>query len=160
MRSCSSAGGRVITMAASSVAQVRQLVYVAAQMLPEGATQAPNRRPTPSALYRANAEDPLSFEVARDAFYHDCSDDLVNEAVAHLRVVPASAKGAPSDVPAAWRNIPSAYVVCTDDHMLHPDDQRDMAAQAGEVFELHSSHSPFFSHPAELADIISRYVHR
>jgi pimeloyl-ACP methyl ester carboxylesterase len=126
-------------------------------MLPEGESQAPNHRPTPSALYRANTIEPLPYEVARDAFYHDCPEDLAREAAAHLRVVPASAKGAASTVPAAWRTIPSTYVVCTDDHMLPTDDQRDMAAQAGEVFEIFSSHSPFFSHPAEVAEIIRAY---
>jgi pimeloyl-ACP methyl ester carboxylesterase len=83
---------------------------------------------------------------------------LGREALTHLRVVPATARGAASTVPAAWRTIPSTYIVCTDDHMLHPDDQRDMATQAGEVFELSSSHSPFFSHPAEVARIIARYA--
>jgi hypothetical protein len=63
-------------------------------------------------------------------------------------------------VPAAWRSISSAYVVCTDDHTIHPDDQRDMAMQASEVHELDSSHSPFFSHPDELAAIIASYACR
>jgi len=155
-----SRGGQVITMAASGSAKVRRLVYVAAQMLPEGATRAPNHRRTPGALSLAEIEGPPSVEAARDTYYHDCPDELVREAVAHLRVVPASAKGAASTVPAAWRAIPSAYVVCTDDHMIHPDDQRDMAGQATEIFELSSSHSPFFSHPVELAVIIGRYVQR
>ncbi|HVB04983.1 MAG TPA: alpha/beta fold hydrolase [Acidimicrobiales bacterium] len=155
-----SRGGRVITMAAAGSDKVRRLVYVAAQMLPEGATRAPHHRPTPAALSLAEIDGLPPLEAARDAYYHDCPEDLVREAVARLRVVPAGAKGAASSAPAAWRTIPSAYVVCTDDHMIHPDDQRDMARQAGDVFELPSSHSPFFSHPAELAEIIAAYARR
>jgi pimeloyl-ACP methyl ester carboxylesterase len=151
-----SRGGRVITMAAGGHDNVRRLVYVAAQMLPEGATEAPNRRPMRNTVSRAGPDGMLSLEEARYVFYHDCSEDLVRQAVARQRVVPASARGSSATTRAAWRDFPSTYVVCTDDHTIHPDDQRDMATQATDVYELHSSHSPFFSRPRELAEIIGR----
>jgi pimeloyl-ACP methyl ester carboxylesterase len=150
-----SRGGRVITTAAAGRSDVCQLVYVAAQMLPEGATEAPNRRPMPTTVSRAEPDGRLSVEAARSAFYHDCPESLVQQAVARQRVVPANARGSATTGRAAWRDIPSAYVVCTDDHTIHPDDQRDMATNAQAVFELHSSHSPFFSCPTDLAAIIA-----
>jgi pimeloyl-ACP methyl ester carboxylesterase len=41
--------------------------------------------------------------------------------------------------------------------MIHPDNQREMAAAAGaEVVEWPSSHSPFLSHPDLVADLVAR----
>lgn len=61
---------------------------------------------------------------------------------------------------AAWRTIPTTYVVCADDRMIHPDTQREMAAAAAaagaEVLEWPSSHSPFLSHPDLVADLVAR----
>ena len=62
-----------------------------------------------------------------------------------------------TDAVAAWRTIPTTYVVCAEDRMIHPDTQREMAAAAGaEVVEWPSSHSPFLSHPDLVADLVAR----
>jgi len=59
---------------------------------------------------------------------------------------------------AAWQGIPASYVVCTDDHAIHPDLQRRMAAQAEEVFVMDSDHSPFLSYPRETAELLAGIV--
>jgi hypothetical protein len=58
--------------------------------------------------------------------------------------------------------IPHSYVVCTRDNAVRPDLQRRLIREIDAVstaptktFELDSSHSPFLSHPHELADAIS-----
>ena len=52
---------------------------------------------------------------------------------------------------AGWREMPSAYVVCSNDHSFSPELQEQFATRAGTVERLATGHSPFFSMPAELA---------
>lgn len=151
-----SRAGRVITTAASGSAAVRRLIYVAGFLLDPGQPFVPLRPKTPRERERTRPDRDLDPEVAREIFYHDVPEDLFREAVRHLRTVPASALHQPgSPLPAAWRSIPSTYVVCTDDHHVDPGDQREMARRARDVVEVHSSHSPFLSVPGVLAQIIA-----
>ena len=58
-------------------------------------------------------------------------------------------------VEAPWRTIPSTYVVCTQDNAIPVELQRDVfAPRAEQVVELEASHSPFFSQPEAVADIL------
>jgi hypothetical protein len=154
-----SRAGRVITTAASGCAAVQRLIYVAGFMLDPGEPFVP-RHPKPAGdRERTRPDRDLDPEMAREIFYHDVPEELFREAVRHLRVVPASALHQPRSArPAAWRSIPSTYVVCTDDHHIDPDDQREMARRASEVVEIHSSHAPFLSVPGALAAIIAERV--
>jgi hypothetical protein len=63
-----------------------------------------------------------------------------------------------TSVPPAWSLYPTTYVVTAQDHGVNPDDQRAMAAKAGDVVELDTSHSPFLSQPRQVADIIAERV--
>ncbi|HEV7655160.1 MAG TPA: alpha/beta fold hydrolase [Mycobacteriales bacterium] len=60
-----------------------------------------------------------------------------------------------TDLVAAWKTVPSTYVLTTDDRAVHPEDQRIMARNAGAVVEIATSHSPFLSRPDLVADIIA-----
>ena len=55
----------------------------------------------------------------------------------------------------AWRDIASTYVVCEQDRAIVPDAQRMMAARATEVRSWATSHSPFFSRPELLVDLLT-----
>jgi pimeloyl-ACP methyl ester carboxylesterase len=56
----------------------------------------------------------------------------------------------------AWRDVPATYVVCAQDKALPPELQRDLfAPRADEVIEWQTSHSPFFSQPAVVADLLA-----
>ena len=58
---------------------------------------------------------------------------------------------------AAWRSKPSHYLVATDDHMIPPPAQRQMAQRAGaEVAETSGSHAVYVSRPQEVARIIQQ----
>ena len=142
-------------MAASGTAKVSRLVYIAAMMLAEGESQPPGDHPSALSSVQPLPSGVLSAHDAREIFYHDVPAELADEAIRRLRPVPASAKGAASSEPASWRHIRSTYVVCSDDHCLHPDSQRTMASSAAASYELPSSHSPFLSKPKELAEIIA-----
>ena len=55
----------------------------------------------------------------------------------------------------AWKTKPSHYLVATDDHMIPPPAQRQMAARAGaKVTETSGSHAVYVSRPAEVARLI------
>jgi len=58
---------------------------------------------------------------------------------------------------AAWRSKPSHYLVATDDHMIPPPAQRQMAQRAGaEVAETSGSHAVYVSRPREVARVIEQ----
>jgi pimeloyl-ACP methyl ester carboxylesterase len=95
-------------------------------------------------------------EKAPALFYHDCDPADVEWAVARLRPSPTNSLDPPPlDYPVAWRELPSTYIVCTDDRMLPPDAQRAMAARAGAQLEIASGHSPFLVKAPELADMLA-----
>ena len=56
---------------------------------------------------------------------------------------------------AAWKSKPSQYLVATDDHMIPPPAQRQMAQRAGaQVTETPGSHAVYVSRPEEVARTI------
>jgi pimeloyl-ACP methyl ester carboxylesterase len=57
----------------------------------------------------------------------------------------------------AWKVKPSFYLVATDDRMIPPPAQRQMAKRAGStVVETKGSHAVYVSKPAAVADIIEK----
>jgi len=57
----------------------------------------------------------------------------------------------------AWKSKPTFYLVATDDHMIPPPAQRQMAERAGaKVTESPGSHSVFISHPDTVAQLIKQ----
>ena len=57
--------------------------------------------------------------------------------------------------PPAWTQMPSTYVVCTDDRAVHPDTQREMAKHADDRVVWDTSHSPMLSRPDIVADLLA-----
>ncbi|WP_127507635.1 alpha/beta fold hydrolase [Actinoplanes solisilvae] len=64
--------------------------------------------------------------------------------------------------PARFGSVPHSYVVCSEDMVVRPALQRRIVRELDQisagpttVVELPATHSPFLSHPAELADVIA-----
>ncbi|KAL5042641.1 hypothetical protein BDW71DRAFT_136851 [Aspergillus fruticulosus] len=59
-----------------------------------------------------------------------------------------------------WQRIPSTYILCEEDRALPLQSQEMMAAKLGTdlTYRLKSSHSPFFSMPDHLADVLEDLV--
>jgi pimeloyl-ACP methyl ester carboxylesterase len=58
-------------------------------------------------------------------------------------------------VNAAWKSIPSWYIVSTEDQAINPDTERYYAKRINaKTTEIKSSHVPFLSHPKEVAKVI------
>jgi pimeloyl-ACP methyl ester carboxylesterase len=55
---------------------------------------------------------------------------------------------------AAWRTIPSTYVVCERDDAIPLWVQESMAERASRVLRMGAAHAPFLSRPAQLAGVL------
>lgn len=94
-------------------------------------------------------------DAAREVFYGDCSEQIAQAAINRLRpqsVYPAIQPCSLAEFP----SVKTTYVVCSDDQMLRPEWSRRTASQrlGAELIELPGDHSPFYSRPAVLADVL------
>jgi pimeloyl-ACP methyl ester carboxylesterase len=160
-------GGSVATLGAIGARGVRHLIYIAAVVTEAGhptlsppASVPVKGRETlrPKVIIETDTTIVIDREVSLAAFYHDVEPSLARQAASRLRPFQKTGYAViETDAVAAWRTIPTTYVVCAQDRMIHPDNQRDMAAAAGaETVEWPSSHSPFLSHPDLVADLVAR----
>lgn len=160
-----SRGGVVI----SSVAEKRprklaKLVYVAAGLLREGELLRELMAQEGTSLilaHRVMADDGLSTtvrpEAIKDIFYGDCSDEDV--ALAELLLRPEPVRPAATHLrltPDNFHSVPRVYVECLRDRAIPLALQRRMhsALPCERVFQIDSDHSPFFSAPRRLAEIL------
>jgi pimeloyl-ACP methyl ester carboxylesterase len=134
-------GGIPATEGATGHPAVRRLVYLSAYMAdenehlggfePSGAE--PNIHPSADLDMVDGETLVVRPDRARDVFYHDCADP--ESAIEHLRGMSAVVLAqTPRSV--AWRDIPSTYVVTTDDRATAVGVQRELSKRAGEVFEI------------------------
>jgi len=153
-------GGAVITEAGSGNAKVKALVYVAAFAPDAGETlNGLIERFSPSPLGTAVAPDSAGFLfIDRTKFQSVFANDLSKEEASILsatqKPLAASIFGEPVKA-AAWTNVPSWYVVSTQDNSINPDLERFMAKRMGaKIKELKSSHVSFISNPSEISKVI------
>jgi hypothetical protein len=98
-------------------------------------------------------------EAIGPLFYGDCSAQDVALARGLLRPMPTAPPPIEPYRP-AWRDITSTYVVCNQDRAIDPAAQRVMAQRATEVHAWDTSHSPFFSRPDLVVDLLSVLARR
>jgi pimeloyl-ACP methyl ester carboxylesterase len=150
-----SLGGMVITEAAARCPErVASLVYVCAFLPGDGQSLADliGMPPTDSSV------TDMPPEAAIEIVYGCCDRDIAEAAVARRRPQPTAPFYEP--VSAAPDDLPRHYVVCSRDKRIPPDLQRRMAAEraTGEVVEIDTDHSPFFSATDELAGHLNRWA--
>jgi pimeloyl-ACP methyl ester carboxylesterase len=92
----------------------------------------------------------------RAVYYHDVDPDLAAEAMSRTR------RDAGDDEPwpfAAWPDVPTHFIVCTNDRFLEADWLRGVVRDrlGIEPDELASGHTPALSHPRELVDLMESY---
>lgn len=152
-------GGAVITEAAGDAPGVTRLIYLAAFQLEAGESCADANTPAPVPPDPALAAVPrgdylyVSEAAARHMFYGDCTEEQARAAAARITPEHVGTVTAPA-TRAAWRTIPSTYVVCRRDQAISADAQRAMARRADRSVEIDTDHSPMLSHPAELAALL------
>jgi pimeloyl-ACP methyl ester carboxylesterase len=94
-------------------------------------------------------------DLACAMFYGDCDEQTTKAAIDRLR--PQSAY--PAILPfslAEFPSVPTTYVVCSEDQILRPAWSRQTARErlGADVIELPGDHSPFYSRPDVLAEVL------
>jgi pimeloyl-ACP methyl ester carboxylesterase len=162
-----SMGGVAITQAAEDCPkQIRALVYVCAFLPRNGdslmiwATQDQGSMVNPSTTeQRADGTTVFKPEFSREAFYGNCSDDDVAFARSRLCAQSAEPLGMPVVTTAErWGRIPRHYIECARDRAIALGLQQQMqkGSPCRETFSIDTDHSPFFSAPKKLADVLLR----
>jgi len=153
-------GGAVITGAAAGNPNVRALVYVAAYAPDVGEPiGALNALFPPTALGTALTIDAAGFLYVditrfRDLFAADLPERQTRVLAVTQKPLAATAFGETLEQ-AAWRTIPSWFLVAREDQAINPDLERFMARRMGaRTSEISSSHVPFASHPNKVAELI------
>jgi pimeloyl-ACP methyl ester carboxylesterase len=99
----------------------------------------------------------LSWEAARQGFYHDLDEATARKAFDRLRPTSLTVftERCPID---RWPDVPSTYILMTEDRAVGQDWSRGVPRERihANLIELGGSHSPFYSRPAELADILAK----
>jgi pimeloyl-ACP methyl ester carboxylesterase len=152
-------GGAVITAAAAGSSNVSALVYIAAFGPEAGEPIGAYLEKYPSMLGEALRPDAAGFVYIDRAAFHDLFAKDLSKADADI----AAAAQKPvhgsvftsSPTAAAWKTIPSWYIVAQDDKAINPDLERFYAKRMGATTkEIRASHVVFISHPKEVARII------
>lgn len=149
--------GGVPTTEARLGANVKHLVYLGAFM-PDVGQALLNLLPPgplpPVVIAREDGATQVNLPIAVDTFYADCDAATAQWAVDHLRLHNSICNVTPVSR-ASWRDIPSTFIVLTEDHASPPFMQRELAKQATHVREMATSHSPFLSEPKALATMLA-----
>ncbi len=156
--------------------KISRIVYLSAFLCPDGKTAndyifSPAYLDDPLAkeFFQIASADPAGVRINLDnvdlvkaAFYTDCSDHDVSIAAKNvIPVCPAAGNVWVTQItPERFGSVPRAYIECLEDKALPLPVQRQMQADmstAGYEVATHAitaSHSPFFSKPEELADML------
>jgi pimeloyl-ACP methyl ester carboxylesterase len=149
----------VITGAAAGSPNVKALVYLAAFAPEAGEPLGTFGEKYPVALNSALQPDSAGFLYVdrarfRELFCADVPETDARVAAATQKPLHKSVFGASVPV-AAWKTIPSWYLVSQDDHAINPDLERFYAKRMGaKTSEVKSSHVAFISHP----DLVARLI--
>jgi pimeloyl-ACP methyl ester carboxylesterase len=151
-------GGAVATAAASSP-NVKALVYLAAFANDVDEPLGALLEKYPSKALTAFVPDSAGFLTIDRAKFHDIfAQDLLSSETAVMAVTqkPLSNSAFKATTSfAAWRNVPTWFIVAQHDNVINPDLERFFAKRMGATTtEINSSHVVFLSHPKEVAAVI------
>jgi pimeloyl-ACP methyl ester carboxylesterase len=152
-------GGAVITGAAAGNANVKALVYLAAFAPEAGERLGAYGEQYPAPLSSALKPDSAGFlYVDRARFHEDFCNDLSLDEAKVMATTQKPLNGsvfAASVDQAAWKTIPSWYVVSQEDRAINPDLERMYAKRMNaKTTEIKASHVAFISHPDEVTRVI------
>jgi pimeloyl-ACP methyl ester carboxylesterase len=154
-------GGAVITGAAAGNPKVKALVYLAAFAPESGEAIGAFGDKYPVDLNSALQPDSAGFlYIDRTKFHADFCADLPDADARVMAVIqkPLNKSVFGASVPeAAWKTVPSWFLVSQDDHAINPDLERFYAKRMNaKTSEVKSSHVAFISHPDVVALLIEQ----
>lgn len=140
---------------------VRRMVFLAAMVPQPGRVYTDYLVENPDALiFDAGIDGTpgptgLSWAAVRNGFYHDCPEPLARRAFERLRpnAMTVFTERCPID---QWPDTPSTYILMTNDRAVGQDWSRRVAHERlhADLIEMEGAHSPFYSQPAELTEIL------
>jgi pimeloyl-ACP methyl ester carboxylesterase len=156
-------GGSVMTGAAAGNENVKALVYIAAFAPEANEPLGAYIGEYPTELSTAFVVDSAGFVYIDPSKFREIfAGDLSESKAAVMAAAQKPAFGhifEESVEAAAWHDIPSWYMVATEDKTLHPDMERFYAERMGAtIVEVESSHVAFISHPIATINLIEEAV--
>ncbi len=144
--------------------QVEKLVYLAAYLVPDGKTQKEYSTQDTQGVLKpfvrmnesmsAHTLDPA---IYKEGLYHDCENYITELARLLLSQEPVESGTTPLHLTEAnYGSVPRYYIECTEDRAVTPFIQKKMYTEmpCKKVYSMQSSHSPFFSQPEKLSEIL------
>jgi pimeloyl-ACP methyl ester carboxylesterase len=149
-------GGIVTAEAAAGLDTVRHLLLVSSYLPEPGESLATfgSEEPAPFLdVDPAAGTFTVRADTLADTFLQDC--DTAVQRRARDELAPQSLHVIAQPVTtAAWHDVPSTYLVCSQDRGTPAERQRDFARRAGAVVEMSTGHHPFLSRPAAVRDLV------
>jgi pimeloyl-ACP methyl ester carboxylesterase len=160
-----SLGGLTIPLVAQ-LRPVRRLVFLGAMVPEPGMSNLEYLATEPGAVTLAGTEGlaegeapgkdegVLGWDWARDGFYHDVPEEIARHAWERLRQQSFTVMTEPTPLE-IWPDVPATYILMTEDRAVGQEWSRRRAKEIGaDLIEMGGGHSPFYSRPRELADVL------
>ncbi|MET0425568.1 MAG: alpha/beta hydrolase [Actinoplanes sp.] len=150
-------GGIVAAEAAVGVGAVRHLVLVSSYLPEPGESLSTFGAETPPPFLDfdpAGGTFGANPDLFAETFVQDCPPDIIRAAATRLIRQNLAVTQQPVRA-VAWHDLPTTYVVCTEDRGTPAAAQREFARRADKVIEVAAGHHPFLSQPETIADIIA-----
>jgi len=157
-------GGQIMTALGSDVGNAAGLVYIAAFGIDEGESLGAllSQGPVPPALEHQTVDERGFVWLSEDDFTHHFAADVdATRSRVMFAVQQPLAASTFNDVMGtpAWKQLPTWYLVATEDDAIPPDAERLFAKRMGATtVEVASSHVAMVSHPVEVARLVQTAV--
>jgi pimeloyl-ACP methyl ester carboxylesterase len=145
--------------------KIEKLVYLAAYLIPNGKTQQEFSAQDKDGIlkpyvtrYDELGAHTLQPAIYKEGLYHDCDTHITELAKLLLSHEPVESGVTPLQLTDEnYGRVPRVYIECTEDYAVSPFIQRKMYTKTlcEKVYSMATSHSPFFSKPQELCDILN-----
>ena len=163
----SMAGFPISAAAEKAPDRIDRLIYLCAYVPRDGVSlidmrKEAQRQPILEAVERT--ADGLGMNIlphrARELFYQDCSDAVVEFAISNLCTQAIKPQATPIQIGENYASVPKSYIRCTNDQTIPPEHQLTMVSDwdQKDVYDIARSHSPFFSDPLGLAALIDQIM--
>lgn len=145
--------------------KIKKLIYLAAYLIPNRKSQKEYSVQDTEGwlkgyvdIHEETKSHSLKQEIFKEGLYHDCDDSITEMAKMILSHEPIESGTATLNLSEEnYGSVPRYYIECTDDRAVTPFIQQKMYGETPckKVYQMNTSHSPFFSQPEELVAIFS-----
>ena len=143
--------------------KIEKIIYLAAYLIPNGKSQGEYSAQDTAGwlkpyvtIHEESKSHTLQPKIYKEGLYHDCSDDITEMAKVILSNEPIESAMVKLDLTEKnYGSVPRYYIECTEDRAVTPFIQQKMYTETpcNKVYQMETSHSPFFSQPEELVDL-------